>query len=367
VGPVQALSADLANQPAAADGRRTGQSGARDYLADQSVISEVPVTRFVRRAESTPEQERGRGPALPERPTFGPEPAESGRDQVKGTEEHEPSSSECGSGCAASARPDGAAPPELGILACRIAGSLVHHEPGWRMPRFSVLARHFGVSQEQVAEAVEQLANRRLVRRRPDGYFGRLTPAEYHIPLSARACLRTAVVPVSGALTCRARAVGTQWLRDDVAWVLGATAGEAGCVLKLQYALDDEPAALSMTYMTAAFRPLLDKLAAEQSPELLPLGVGDPAADCRGRQSVQLEMQQPSTGVASLIHLAPGEKAIVISARVDDRAAGGPAALTVAILRPDRFRITIGSADTPLAAWRDDDDAERGTAIPGAL
>jgi Bacterial regulatory proteins, gntR family len=177
------------------------------------------------------------------------------------------------------------------------------------MPRFSVLARHFGVSQERVAEAVNQLAARGLVRREPDGRFSRSSPAEYHIPLSAGACLQTSIVPVSGALTCRAKTVGREKLRDDVAWALSATAGEAGCVLKAQYADGDELAALSATYVTVVFRPLLDKLALEDSPELLPLGAG-PLVGHRGPEAVQLEMQQPSAGVAGLMRLAPGEKAV---------------------------------------------------------
>jgi DNA-binding GntR family transcriptional regulator len=287
-------------------------------------------------------------PAVPVRSGFGRSPVGWGHDQVKGTDEHARSSNDCGSGEAAPTETDSA----LGVLASRIAGSLAHHEPGWRLPRFSVLARHFGVSQEQVAEAVDQLASRGLVRGQPDGHYSRSSPAEYHIPLSAQACLRTAVVPVSGAMTCRAKTVGKEKLRDDVAWALRATAGEPACVLKVQYAVGDELVAISMTYVTADFRPLLDKLAAEEAPELLPLG-GDLAADRRGRLAVQLEMQQPSAGAASLMRLAPGDKAIVVSARLDERAVGGPAALTVAVLRPDQFRITISSAETPLVAWHD--------------
>ncbi len=305
MGPVHALSADLANQSAAALGRLGRASAASDHS------------------------------------------------QVKGTEEHASSSSHRVASCAALAQPESAPEPALGVLACRMAGSLMHHEPGWPLPRFSVLARHFGVTTEQVAAAVDQLADRRLVRRQPGGHFSRLSPAEYHIPLPAQARLRTAVIPV-GALTCRATAISRERLRDGVAWALGATRGETGCVLKVQYAIDGEPAGLSTTHVTADFRPFLAKLAAAELPELLPLGGdGSPAEDRGGPRSVQLEMQQLSPGAASLIHLAPGEKAIVITARVDERDAGGPAALTVAILRPDLFRVTIGSADTPLVAWRD--------------
>ncbi len=341
------MSADLASQPAAASGRQADQPRAAERLAEQSVISERPARRFARRnSESAPEPVRTPAATVLERPRPGLDPTASGHDQVKGTEERASSSSERGPSCAAAIAPE----PELGVLAQRLAGSLVHHEPGWRMPRFSVLARHFGVTTEQVAAAVNQLAGRRLVRCQGDGHFSRFSPAVYHIPLPAQACLRTAVVPLGGALTCRAKAITMDGLRDDIAWALGGRAGEAGCVLRLQFAADDELAALSATYVRAAFRPVLDKLAGVDPPELLPFGGHDPARDCRGTRSVQLEMQPPPAGVAGLIHLAPGEKAIMITARVDERAAGGPAVLTVAILRPDRFRVTIGSTDTPLVA-----------------
>jgi DNA-binding GntR family transcriptional regulator len=358
------LSADPANHPTAASGLQAGQPDAGDRLADRE-LGDGTARRPLRRAESAPDPVRGLLSAVLERSRSAWPQAGSGPDQVKGTAAYAPSSSDRGHSCPAPAQPDGPPAPELGVLACRIAGSLVHHEPGWRLPRFSILARHFGVTTEQVAAAVDQLADRRLVRLQADGRFSRLSPAEYHLPLSAQACVRTAAIPVGGALTCRARAVTNERLREDVAWALGATAGAAGCVLKLQYAVDEESAALSTTYMTAAFRSVLDKLAAAELPELLLLG-GEAAVDRRGSRSVQVEMLQPVPGVASLIHLAPGQKAIVITTRFDPRAAGGAAALTVAVLRPERFRIQIGSADRPLLAWYDyPAEGEQATASPG--
>jgi hypothetical protein len=271
--------------------------------------------------------------------------------QVKGINDHAPPA-------VPSAPPEsgGVAQPDLDVLACRIAGEVVHHEPGWRLPRSSVLARRFGVTPDQVAEAVDQLEDRHLVRRLPDGQFSRVSPAEYHIPLSSAGGMRAVVTPVEGKLACRSSSVSRQSLRDDMAWALGVPAGSPGCALRLQFTVDDEPAALSTTYVAASFRPVIDRLVAAGPVELLPIGC-DPEAsdDSRGSLSVQLELQQPAPAVASMVHLLPGEQAVVITARVDMRPAGGPAALTVAVLRPDLFAVTIESADRPLPPSGDDD------------
>jgi DNA-binding GntR family transcriptional regulator len=243
--------------------------------------------------------------------------------------------------------------PDLGVLGCRIAGELAQHEPGWRLPRFSVLARRFGVTPEQVAAAVRQLAGRQLVRQQPNGQFIRRSPAEYHIPLSPPGRIRVVVTPFGGRLACRTGTVGRQVIQDDIAWALGASAGAAACVLRLQFTVGDEPAAVSRTFVAAAFRPYLDELLAAGPAGPLPVGprpngCAGPAAGGQASRSVQVELQQPAPGVASLLHLAPGDKVIAITARADDRSSGGPAALTVAALRPDMFTVAIESADQPL-------------------
>ncbi|MBO0788837.1 MAG: GntR family transcriptional regulator, partial [Actinobacteria bacterium] len=65
------------------------------------------------------------------------------------------------------------------VLADRIAAALVHHEPGWRLPRLTALARRYNVSTAEVGAAIDQLAARHLLRRLPDGQVYRASPAEY--------------------------------------------------------------------------------------------------------------------------------------------------------------------------------------------
>ncbi len=65
-------------------------------------------------------------------------------------------------------RPSGGAPgvaaqtagPAVSVLADRLAAALVHHEPGWRLPRHSALARRYNVSADEIDAAVEELAGR---------------------------------------------------------------------------------------------------------------------------------------------------------------------------------------------------------------
>src|SRR5204863_2969067 len=52
--------------------------------------------------------------------------------------------------------------PAAQVLADRVAAALVRHEPGWRLPRRSALARRYGVSPAEMAAAIEELSARRL-------------------------------------------------------------------------------------------------------------------------------------------------------------------------------------------------------------
>src|SRR5262245_5361406 len=55
--------------------------------------------------------------------------------------------------------------PAVSVLADRLAAALVHHEPGWRLPRHSALARRYNVSVAEIDAAVGELVSRHLVRR----------------------------------------------------------------------------------------------------------------------------------------------------------------------------------------------------------
>src|SRR6478752_17112 len=81
--------------------------------------------------------------------------------------------------------------PAAEVLADRLAMALVHHEPGWRLPRHTVLARRYNVSTAEIDAAISTLVGRHLVRRLPDGQVHRVSPAEYLIPLEGIPGLRS--------------------------------------------------------------------------------------------------------------------------------------------------------------------------------
>src|SRR5689334_25117758 len=74
-------------------------------------------------------------------------------------------------------------PAAAAVLADRLAAALVHHEPGWRLPRLTALARRYSVSSAEIDAAIDELAARPLVRPLPDGEVYPVSPAEYWVPL----------------------------------------------------------------------------------------------------------------------------------------------------------------------------------------
>lgn len=83
-----------------------------------------------------------------------------------------------------------------GVLTDRLAAALVRREPGWRLPRRSVLARRYSVSVAEIDSAIGELVRRSLVRRLPDGQLDRASPAEYLIPVERIGGLRTWLDPM---------------------------------------------------------------------------------------------------------------------------------------------------------------------------
>src|SRR5437667_3537265 len=93
-------------------------------------------------------------------------------------------------------------PAAAAVLADRLAAALVHHEPGWRLPRLTALARRYSVSSAEIDSAIDELAARHLVRRLPDGQVYRASPMEYWIPLEGVFGLVYRVDPMGGQLAC---------------------------------------------------------------------------------------------------------------------------------------------------------------------
>src|ERR1700761_2177073 len=122
---------------------------------------------------------------------------------------------------AGGAQPEAGSPwPAVSVLADRLAAALVHHEPGWRLPRHSALARRYNVSVVEIDGAVEELISRHLVRRLADGQLYRASPAEYVIGLEGVPGLVSYVDAMGGEFTCRSRQVTWRLPPEDIVWAL---------------------------------------------------------------------------------------------------------------------------------------------------
>jgi DNA-binding GntR family transcriptional regulator len=239
-----------------------------------------------------------------------------------------------------------------GVLADRLAAALVHHEPGWRLPRPTALARRYDVQPAQIEQAVRELAARHLIRQLPDGQLYRASPAEYLIPIQGVPRLAAYVDPMGSDVVCRSCKVSWRRVPEDIGWMLGITPAESACSIKCRWTVNGEPAAVSTTYLT---RAATGRVNDETDP---PAGSGrvlvlTNAHDEAGQggegtalglpAALHLEMQPPSSAVARALRLAAGQPAAMVTVRFDDPVTAQPVALTVAALRADLFRIVIDS------------------------
>ena len=118
--------------------------------------------------------------------------------------------------------------PGVAVLADRIAAALVHHEPGWRLPRHTTLARRYNVTTAEIDAAVTELTTRHLVRRLPDGQLYRVSPAEYLIPIEGAPGLASRVDPMGGQITCRSWQASWRQVPEDIGWALRIPPGRPG-------------------------------------------------------------------------------------------------------------------------------------------
>ena len=147
--------------------------------------------------------------------------------------------------------PAGARRPRVsaGILADRMAATLVHHEPGWRLPRLTALARRFNVSAAEIDAAIDDLAERHLLRRLPDGQVYRASPAEYRVPLEGLSGLSSHVDPMGGNLVCKSRQVSRRRAPEGIGHSLGLEPDEQVLTIRCLWTVGGEPAALSACFL----------------------------------------------------------------------------------------------------------------------
>lgn len=266
---------------------------------------------------------------------------------------------------------------DLAVLTNRIAATLLHHDPGWRLPRPTALARHYNVSTSLVTAAVDELVARRLVRRLPDGQACRLSPAHYVLPLGAETGLRTFAAPLGSGLSLKSRSVSWSPLRENVRRTLRLRPGELACTVQLLWTVAaGEPAAVSTTHATKdvaepviaaaqrtgsisailplpAMRPTSQP--ASQPPSQPPsqsagqdeTNYGDSAL--LALRALHIEVQQPPAWAARSLALAACEHAVLITGSYDRLDTGLPAMLTFAAFRPEALRLTVATPDAPQA------------------
>jgi DNA-binding GntR family transcriptional regulator len=278
-----------------------------------------------------------------------------------------------------------------GVLADRMAATLVHHEPGWRLPRLTAMARRFNVSAAEIDAAIGELAARHLLRRLPDGQVYRASPAEYRVPLEGLSGLASHVDPMGGQLVCKSRQVSRRRPPEDIGRSLGLGAGEPVLAIRCVWTVGGEPGALSASYLPERLARLWPDLGA---PPFAPLGDGPPvdglpvagpaggeaagplpgepqagapaAAGGAGSpareagpagparptvaaqaRALQIELAPPPPSAARSLRLAAGEPVAMVTVSFEDPATHRPVAITTAVLRPDLFRIVIHAAAGP--------------------
>ena len=239
-----------------------------------------------------------------------------------------------------------------GVLADRLAATLVHHEPGGRLPRPSALARRYNVRPAQVEQAVRELAARHLIRQLPDGQLYRASPAEYLIPVLGVPRLGAHLDPMGGEVICRKRKVSWRRVPEDIGWALGIAAADSVCVVKCHWSVNGEPAAISSAYLTEEAASQAGDLADEREQPAADFQLcGFPDGDDRRPlrpvlgfpAALHVEVQPPPSSIARGLRLGAGQPAAMITVRFDDQASARPVALTVVALRADMFRIVIDS------------------------
>jgi DNA-binding GntR family transcriptional regulator len=242
---------------------------------------------------------------------------------------------------------DAAVPPQRaasGVLADRMAAALVHREPGWQLPRRSALARRYNVSMAEIDAAIGELARRSLIRRLPDGQLYRASPAEYLIPIEGVGGLSTRLDPMGGEISCTARHVSLRAAPQDVAWSLGVAGANPVSIIRCAWAAGAEPVAISTAYVPGN---AVDQGAAE--PDTFDAILHAPptvaAAETVRARALDLELAPPQPSVARSLRLLPGQPAISVTIRFDDRVAGTPAGLTVVTFKPHHFRVVIQAGD----------------------
>jgi hypothetical protein len=239
----------------------------------------------------------------------------------------------------------------VSVLADRLAANVIHHEPGWRLPRQSALARRFSASTTEIDAALEELVDRHLIQRLADGQLYRASPADCLIRLADIPGLNSHIDPMGAVITCRSFQLSCRRAPEKIALALDI-GPESVCVARLTWTANAQPAALATSYLTD---PPPGLTMGEQPTSSvtaltgLPLALAGPdEQDERAGgtgpfavHAVSVEMLPPPPSAARTLHLSAGAPATFITTRFDDTTTGTPAALAMVVLHPELFRIVL--------------------------
>ena len=164
---------------------------------------------------------------------------------------------------------------------------------------------------------------------------------------------------MGAAINRAGRRISRQPVPEDIRQALNLAPGTPAYSVQCSWAIDSSPAAVSTTYVPGEppAAPFPDEDLAGPAEAL------DSAAPARTADipvmrpgAVHLEVQPPPHGIARRLRLADGEPAITVTVMFTHAPAGSPAALTVVVLRPELFRVSIESSPPwpsarPLRGW----------------
>jgi len=145
---------------------------------------------------------------------------------------------------------------------------------------------------------------------------------------------------------------------EDIGWALRISPADPVCVIRFLWTADGQPAAFATTYLArdAAGPYLSEDTGVTVTPLPVPTLAAAGTAERAGHPpagrpgALYVEMQPPPPSVARSLRMSPGQLAALLTVRFDDPVNLDPVALTVAVCRPDLFRIVVDSAQRPLPA-----------------
>lgn len=239
--------------------------------------------------------------------------------------------------------------PSYAVLADRIAAAVVHHEPGWRLPRASALARRYQVSVTAIEAAITDLTERHILRRLPDGQVHRASPAEYLISVPDLPGFGVLIDPMGTEMALAQTREALRRPAEGLAHALGLEPAELARVTQCLWTANGERAAVTTAYLVTRYDVPSGLLAATLSPTLA--GEIDPGAPAQPvAMSIQAELPSPSIG--RKLRLRPGETVFILTMQFADHRSGMTLALTEAVLRPGFFRLIVQSGQPPQDASR---------------